>query len=173
MPDEVQPISAAQPDPQAEQTTAAPATPPPAPPVPPVKPAPAKSAGSSNRVRARLARLGVQRSNPYNPVLEPLLRIVRSNDPKIETSTLRQLEQAYQVAERWHRGQKRKSGDPYITHPLAVTTILAELGMDPATLMAGLLHDTVEDTEYGPKTCAATSATPWPCSSTASPSWTG
>lgn len=105
--------------------------------------------GSSNRVRARLARLGVQRSNPYNPVLEPLLRIVRGNDPKIETSTLRQIEKAYQVAERWHRGQKRKSGDPYITHPLAVTTILAELGMDPATLMAGLLHDTVEDTEYG------------------------
>ncbi len=118
---------------------------------PAVRPAagqPARS-GSSNRVRARLARLGVQRSNPYNPVLEPLLRIVRSNDPKIETSTLRQIERAYQVAERWHRGQKRKSGDPYITHPLAVTTILAELGMDPATLMAGLLHDTVEDTEYG------------------------
>ncbi|MGY0487741.1 RelA/SpoT family protein [Streptomyces sp. WG-D5] len=110
---------------------------------------PAARSGSSNRVRARLARLGVQRSNPYNPVLEPLLRIVRSNDPKIETSTLRQVERAYQVAERWHRGQKRKSGDPYITHPLAVTTILAELGMDPATLMAGLLHDTVEDTEYG------------------------
>lgn len=146
MPDEVQPLSAAQPDPRAEQAPAAAATPPPA---PPVKPVPAKSAGSSNRVRARLARLGVQRTNPYNPVLEPLLRIVRSNDPKIETSTLRQLEQAYQVAERWHRGQKRKSGDPYITHPLAVTTILAELGMDPATLMAGLLHDTVEDTEYG------------------------
>ncbi|MET9468783.1 bifunctional (p)ppGpp synthetase/guanosine-3',5'-bis(diphosphate) 3'-pyrophosphohydrolase [Streptomyces sp. NPDC006544] len=154
MPDEVQPISAAQPDPQAEPAAAGPATPPPAPtppaaPAPPVKPVPAKSAGSSNRVRARLARLGVQKSNPYNPVLEPLLRIVRSNDPKIETSTLRQIEQAYQVAERWHRGQKRKSGDPYITHPLAVTTILAELGMDPATLMAGLLHDTVEDTEYG------------------------
>ncbi|MFR9674104.1 RelA/SpoT family protein [Streptomyces sp. TR06-5] len=105
--------------------------------------------GSSNRVRARLARLGVQRSSPFNPVLEPLLRIVRSNDPKIESATLRRIERAYQVAERWHRGQKRKSGDPYITHPLAVTTILAELGMDPATLMAGLLHDTVEDTEYG------------------------
>ncbi|WP_327251799.1 RelA/SpoT family protein [Streptomyces sp. NBC_01244] len=150
MPDEVQPISAAQPDPEAEQpAAAAAATPPPAPPAPLVKPASAKSAGSSNRVRARLARLGGQRSNPYNPVLEPLLRIVRSNDPKIETATLRQIEQAYQVAERWHRGQKRKSGDPYITHPLAVTTILAELGMDPATLMAGLLHDTVEDTEYG------------------------
>ncbi|MFD5710112.1 RelA/SpoT family protein [Streptomyces pharetrae] len=120
----------------------------PAPVRPATSPQPARS-GSSNRVRARLARLGVQRANPYNPVLEPLLRIVRSNDPKIETSTLRQIERAYQVAERWHRGQKRKSGDPYITHPLAVTTILAELGMDPATLMAGLLHDTVEDTEYG------------------------
>ena len=129
-------------------------------PAPPEHPAPSAAAarpntgqpartGSSNRVRARLARLGVQRSNPYNPVLEPLLRIVRSNDPKIETATLRKIETAYQVAERWHRGQKRKSGDPYITHPLAVTTILAELGMDPATLMAGLLHDTVEDTEYG------------------------
>ncbi|MEV5431395.1 GTP pyrophosphokinase [Streptomyces sp. NPDC052701] len=125
------------------------ARPKPAPPA--VRQASGQSArsGSSNRVRARLARLGVQRANPYNPVLEPLLRIVRSNDPKIENSTLRQIERAYQVAERWHRGQKRKSGDPYITHPLAVTTILAELGMDPATLMAGLLHDTVEDTEYG------------------------
>ncbi|MFE3553179.1 RelA/SpoT family protein [Streptomyces kronopolitis] len=115
----------------------------------PLPPAPAGRSGSPNRVRARLARLGVQRSSPYNPVLEPLLRAVRGNDPKIETGTLRQIERAYQVAERWHRGQKRKSGDPYITHPLAVTTILAELGMDPATLMAGLLHDTVEDTEYG------------------------
>ncbi|MFD7020474.1 RelA/SpoT family protein [Streptomyces sp. NPDC059161] len=167
MPDEAQPLSAAQPDQQAKEAAAAPATPPePAAEPKPTTPEPAaaaapvakpvvpagsvsRSAGSSNRVRARLARLGVQRSSAYNPVLEPLLRIVRSNDPKIETATLRQVERAYQVAERWHRGQKRKSGDPYITHPLAVTTILAELGMDPATLMAGLLHDTVEDTEYG------------------------
>ncbi len=178
MPDEAQPLSAAQPDKQqpdkeAAEVAAAPATPTepepkpepkpatperaeakapaPAPVAKPVVPAGSvsRSGGSSNRVRARLARLGVQRSSAYNPVLEPLLRIVRSNDPKIETATLRQVEKAYQVAERWHRGQKRKSGDPYITHPLAVTTILAELGMDPATLMAGLLHDTVEDTEYG------------------------
>ncbi|MFD6532369.1 RelA/SpoT family protein [Streptomyces sp. NPDC060184] len=145
------------PDPTGPEKRPAPALPaPPASknPARPVKPAtpagqPGRTGGSSNRVRARLARLGVQRSSPYNPVLEPLLRTVRQNDPKIETATLRQIERAYQVAERWHRGQKRKSGDPYITHPLAVTTILAELGMDPATLMAGLLHDTVEDTEYG------------------------
>ncbi|MEU8543497.1 bifunctional (p)ppGpp synthetase/guanosine-3',5'-bis(diphosphate) 3'-pyrophosphohydrolase [Streptomyces sp. NPDC048717] len=139
-----EPASAARPAPaRTEQGRTEPARPAPA------AASPARSGGSSSRVRARLARLGVQRSSPYNPVLEPLLRIVRSNDPKIETATLRQIERAYQVAERWHRGQKRKSGDPYITHPLAVTTILAELGMDPATLMAGLLHDTVEDTEYG------------------------
>ncbi|MFJ9639527.1 RelA/SpoT family protein [Streptomyces sp. NPDC101178] len=152
------PPSAKAPGTKAQAPAGPAATPQPKPPAPtpppPVKPAvPAGSAprsgGSSNRVRARLARLGVQRSSPYNPVLEPLLRTVRGNDPKIETATLRQIERAYQVAERWHRGQKRKSGDPYITHPLAVTTILAELGMDPATLMAGLLHDTVEDTEYG------------------------
>ncbi|MFD0024113.1 RelA/SpoT family protein [Streptomyces sp. NPDC058382] len=152
------PAQANGPAPDSPAQPAAPASPPPTAPKPPAKPvaaaAPAGPAarsggGSSNRVRARLARLGVQRSSPYNPVLEPLLRTVRSNDAKIETSTLRQIERAYQVAERWHRGQKRKSGDPYITHPLAVTTILAELGMDPATLMAGLLHDTVEDTEYG------------------------
>ncbi|MFG2173059.1 RelA/SpoT family protein [Streptomyces niveus] len=205
MPDEAQPLAAAQPDPHADRAATAPATPQepadgpstaahtpaehnesgpkpatgptpaatpptgpaqapaPAPgsspaksqlPVPvtapkPAPAAPSRSGGSSNRVRARLARLGVQRSSPYNPVLEPLLRTVRGNDPKIDTAVLRQIERAYQVAERWHRGQKRKSGDPYITHPLAVTTILAELGMDPATLMAGLLHDTVEDTEYG------------------------
>ncbi|NYI05018.1 RelA/SpoT family protein [Allostreptomyces psammosilenae] len=105
-----------------------------------------RASGSSSRVRARLARLGTQRSGTFNPVLEPLFRIVRAGDPKAD---LRDIERAYQVAERWHRGQKRKSGDPYITHPLAVATILAELGMDAPTLMAGLLHDTVEDTDYG------------------------
>ena len=53
------------------------------------------------------------------------------------------------MAEARHRGQKRRSGEPYITHPLAVTQILADLGMTPPTLCAGLLHDTVEDTDYG------------------------
>src|SRR5699024_548465 len=57
-------------------------------------------------------------------------------------------ERAYDVAERSHRGQMRKSGDPYITHPVAVATILAELGLTPSTLAAALLHDTVEDTDY-------------------------
>ncbi|MCG3056687.1 HD domain-containing protein, partial [Escherichia coli] len=58
------------------------------------------------------------------------------------------LVRAYQVAEKYHEGQKRKSGDPYITHPVAVATILAEMGMTGAILAAALLHDTVEDTDY-------------------------
>src|SRR5690606_30958716 len=60
----------------------------------------------------------------------------------------RELRRAYEVAARMHEGQFRKSGDPYITHPLAVAQILANLGMDTTTLVAALLHDTVEDTSY-------------------------
>ncbi|WP_299540576.1 bifunctional (p)ppGpp synthetase/guanosine-3',5'-bis(diphosphate) 3'-pyrophosphohydrolase [uncultured Streptomyces sp.] len=57
------------------------------------------------------------------------------------------LSRAYVLAESSHRGQTRKSGEPYITHPLAVTLILAELGAETTTLTASLLHDTVEDTD--------------------------
>ncbi|WP_374106985.1 bifunctional (p)ppGpp synthetase/guanosine-3',5'-bis(diphosphate) 3'-pyrophosphohydrolase [Mumia sp. zg.B17] len=98
------------------------------------------------RVRSRLARLGGGRSSSDNPVvLDPLLRIVRTNHPKADTAAI---VRAYRIAAKMHRGQKRKSGDPYITHPLAVSTILAELGMTPPTIVAALLHDTVEDTPY-------------------------
>ena len=98
------------------------------------------------RVRDRLARrivTGTQRSSAVRPVLEPLLAIHRGAHPKVDA---RLLQRGYDVAEERHRGQLRKSGDPYITHPLAVATILAELGMDTTTLVAALLHDTVEDT---------------------------
>jgi guanosine-3',5'-bis(diphosphate) 3'-pyrophosphohydrolase len=98
-----------------------------------------------SRVRARFARFGASRP-AGNPVLEPLMTAVRANHPKADLSVI---ERAYAVAERAHDGQMRKSGDAYITHPLAVTTILAELGMTPPTLAAALLHDTVEDTAYG------------------------
>jgi GTP pyrophosphokinase len=60
---------------------------------------------------------------------------------------LEPLRRAWVLAESSHRGQMRKSGEPYITHPLAVTLILAELGAETTTLTASLLHDTVEDTE--------------------------
>lgn len=58
------------------------------------------------------------------------------------------LEKAFTTAESAHSGQLRKSGDPYITHPVAVAEILAELGLDIPTIAAALLHDTVEDTPY-------------------------
>ena len=80
-----------------------------------------------------------------NPVLEPLIKTVRATHPKAD---VRLIERSYEVAAYWHRNQKRKSGDPYITHPLAVATILAELGMNTDTISAALLHDTVEDTPY-------------------------
>jgi guanosine-3',5'-bis(diphosphate) 3'-pyrophosphohydrolase len=95
------------------------------------------------RMRSRLARLG--RSSSGNPVLDPLFSIVRSTHPKAD---LDMVERAYDTAERLHSHQRRLSGDPYITHPLAVATILAELGMTAPTLCAALLHDTVEDTSY-------------------------
>ncbi len=96
-------------------------------------------------VRRRLARLGAQRGAGINPVLEPLIKTVRGTHPKAD---VRLIERAYESAAYWHRDQKRRSGDPYITHPLAVATILAELGMNTETICAALLHDTVEDTPY-------------------------
>ena len=95
-------------------------------------------------MRARLARMG-SRTQTGNPVLEPLFRTVRANHPKADLALL---ERAYLTAEKHHGTQTRKSGDPYITHPLAVTTILADIGMTEPTLVAALLHDTVEDTDY-------------------------
>jgi GTP pyrophosphokinase len=80
-----------------------------------------------------------------NPVLDPLIKTIRAHHPKAD---VRSVERAYEVAAVCHREQKRRSGDPYITHPLAVATILAELGMNTETICAALLHDTVEDTPY-------------------------
>ncbi|WP_380284177.1 RelA/SpoT family protein [Kitasatospora purpeofusca] len=151
MPDEVVPTAAAAaPENRPTPSGATPARPAPTPSRPSAPAGRGPSAGGG--MRARLARLGGQRSSVLNPVLEPLFRSIRANDPKADPALLRDIEKAYAVAEKWHRGQKRKSGDPYITHPLAVATILAELGMDAPTLMAGLLHDTVEDTDYGLET---------------------
>ena len=95
------------------------------------------------KMRQRIARLGSSR--PQTPALDPLFRIIRANHAKADLGLV---ERAYRTAERLHAGQTRKSGDAFITHPLAVTTILAELGMTEATLCAALLHDTVEDTNY-------------------------
>ncbi|MBW8710522.1 MAG: bifunctional (p)ppGpp synthetase/guanosine-3',5'-bis(diphosphate) 3'-pyrophosphohydrolase [Mycobacterium sp.] len=104
----------------------------------------AGSGPAGRRMRARLARMATK-SQSGNPVLEPLFRAVRANHTKADLDLL---ERAYLTAERLHGTQTRKSGDPYITHPLAVTTILADIGMTEPTLVASLLHDTVEDTAY-------------------------
>jgi GTP pyrophosphokinase len=109
-------------------------------------PADGRGPSATRRVRARLARrITAQRAAPVKQVLEPLATVHRELHPKADLGLL---QRAYDVAEHWHRDQRRKSGDPYITHPLAVATILAELGMDTTTLVAALLHDTVEDTGY-------------------------
>ena len=123
----------ASPEPAAPAATTAPS------PTPP----PGASGGAA--VRRRLARLGAPRGGGMNPVLEPLTKTVRATHPKAD---IRLIERAYEVAAHWHAGQKRLSGDPYITHPLAVSSILAELGMNHETICAALLHDTVEDTPY-------------------------
>ncbi len=100
---------------------------------------------TSRRVRARLARRMTGARNHVKPVLEPLVALHRDLYPKADVALI---ERAYDVADQRHATQFRKSGDPYITHPLAVATILAELGMDTTALVAALLHDTVEDTGY-------------------------
>lgn len=100
------------------------------------------------RMRQRLARIGAVR--PRSAVLDPLFSIVKANHPKADLALI---ERAYHTAEHYHSGQIRKSGDPYITHPLAVATILAELGMTEPVIVAALLHDTVEDTEYTLEQC--------------------
>ncbi|WP_403024871.1 RelA/SpoT family protein [Salinibacterium sp. GXW1014] len=77
--------------------------------------------------------------------IENLIRTVRAHHPRADIDTI---ERAYKVAEVAHRGQTRKSGEPYITHPVAVAQILADLGIGAKTVAAALLHDTVEDTDY-------------------------
>ena len=115
----------------------------------PPTPDPAESGAlaTTRRVRARWTRRisGQRLATGSAIVLEPLFAVHKSFHPKAD---LKLLQRAYEVAEEAHRGQLRRSGDPYITHPLAVATILADLGMDTTTLTAALLHDTVEDTSY-------------------------
>lgn len=101
--------------------------------------------GSMRSMSARLARSLTGSRAKVSPVLDPLLSLHRQFHPRADVEVL---SRAYETAERLHEGVFRKSGDPYITHPLAVATIAAEIGMDTTTIVAALLHDTVEDTDY-------------------------
>ncbi|KPI14169.1 (p)ppGpp synthetase I, SpoT/RelA [Actinobacteria bacterium OK074] len=92
----------------------------------------------------RAALLGPTARNALPDAISHVAEAHRAHHPDADLEALRR---AYVLAESSHRGQMRKSGEPYITHPLAVTLILAELGAETTTLTASLLHDTVEDTE--------------------------
>ena len=88
-------------------------------------------------------KLGCEISaDPLNP-LDPIKKVCKSHHPDEDLSIL---DRAYRRAVIQHSAQRRKSGEPYIIHPLAVSQILADLGLGPIVVAAGLLHDTVEDT---------------------------
>jgi len=94
-----------------------------------------------------ISRLQIQ-SQPiacHDDALAGLREILRVTRPDADVE---RIQRAYDVAASWHQGQTRRSGDPYITHPLAVATILAETGADDEMLCAAMLHDTIEDTPY-------------------------
>jgi GTP pyrophosphokinase len=74
-----------------------------------------------------------------------VIRSLRTNHPKADVALV---EKAFSIAEQAHSSQLRKSGEPYISHPVAVAQILADLGIGATTIAAALLHDTVEDTPY-------------------------
>ncbi|MEY3515426.1 MAG: putative pyrophosphokinae/guanosine-3,5-bis(diphosphate) 3-pyrophosphohydrolase [Actinomycetota bacterium] len=93
--------------------------------------------------RSRIAKITGWKSE--NPELDSLLKTLKKYHSK---DNIELVNKAYVVAKKQHEGQKRLSGLDYITHPLAVATILADLGMSSETLAAALLHDTVEDTGY-------------------------
>ncbi|WP_245667569.1 RelA/SpoT family protein [Actinomadura macra] len=106
----------------------------------------AATAPAPGRFRLPLRRRSTAAGrDPVRAALAPLLAAHRAAYPGADQA---ELLRGYTVAERLHRGELRKSGAPYITHPLAVAMILAGMGMDTTTLVAALLHDTVEDTPY-------------------------
>ncbi len=117
------------------------------------------SAVRSLRKLSRAALLGATPRDSLPDAIEHVAKVHRAHHPRAD---LRPLRRAYMLAESSHRGQMRKSGEPYITHPLAVTLLLAQLGAETTTLTASLLHDTVEDTavtleqvrrEFGDQVC--------------------
>ncbi|MCC5473986.1 RelA/SpoT family protein [Streptomyces sp. NPDC059680] len=113
-------------------------------------PAVPRSDRRKSRARIDLRRLGraaLLGSAVRGKLPDAIGHVVEAHRAHHPDADLDPLRRAYVLAESSHRGQMRKSGEPYITHPLAVTLILAELGAETTTLTASLLHDTVEDTD--------------------------
>ena len=109
----------------------------------PSSPTPSSPTSGPTSLRALLPRI-FSKSQPTGAV-DRLIKTAKLHHPKADIGII---ERAYTTAELAHRGQVRRSGEPYITHPVAVAQILADLGIGPKTLAAALLHDTVEDTDY-------------------------
>ncbi|MFF9002435.1 RelA/SpoT family protein [Streptomyces achromogenes] len=123
-----------------------------APPVPQALTASAAPAAPRRKARPRidlrrLGRAALLGSATRDKLPDAIGHVVEAHRAHHPDADLEPLRRAYVLAESSHRGQMRKSGEPYITHPLAVTLILAELGAETTTLTASLLHDTVEDTD--------------------------
>jgi guanosine-3',5'-bis(diphosphate) 3'-pyrophosphohydrolase len=85
----------------------------------------------------------IRNPKSLRPTLDNLIKLVRSYNPTADVEGVRK---AYTFAEMAHEGQMRGTGEPYITHPLQVAFILAEMHLDVETIQAALLHDTIEDT---------------------------
>lgn len=106
---------------------------------------------SAEELEALEEKIGTKRNSvrKFSDFVEPeilyneLVASIRKYHPSTDIS---QVEKAYRIASEAHKGQKRKSGEAYIIHPLCVSIILADLELDKETIVAGLLHDVVEDT---------------------------
>jgi GTP diphosphokinase / guanosine-3',5'-bis(diphosphate) 3'-diphosphatase len=99
---------------------------------------------SPRGVKGVLKKVRPARQSGTEPAIDRLIKEIRRRRPKADTKLL---ERAYELAQRAHEGQLRKSGDAFITHPAATAMIVAELGLDEVTVAAAILHDSVEDTE--------------------------
>jgi len=88
-------------------------------------------------------------------VLPPYVLALKERIAYLPEAQVERVLRAFQVGAQAHEGQERKSGEPYITHPVAVAGILAELGLDAETIIAAILHDTLEDTELSREALAA------------------
>ncbi|MFF9869051.1 RelA/SpoT family protein [Streptomyces sp. NPDC013953] len=110
-------------------------------------PAPSRRRGRPRIDLRRLGRAALLGPGGRDRLPDAISHVADAHRAHHPDADLAVLHRAYVLAESSHRGQFRKSGEPYITHPLAVTLILAELGAETTTLTASLLHDTVEDTD--------------------------
>ena len=132
---------------------------------------PTAQADRYGEVMVTVERLAAPFRRPPMPddVVNAVLAAYDARRPKSPTASRKLITRAAHAAEESHRGQLRQTGEPYITHPVAVATIVADLGLDARSVASALLHDAVEDTgltlelvteEFGPEAGRAVQAAP-------------